>query len=378
MTSTQMPAAVLSAPPLTETPPPAIANPTVFHRPILKRALLALLLAAVLIAAAIYGRHWWTAGRFIESTDDAYVGGNITAIATQASGYVAQVAVADNQVVHAGDLLVQLDDRDYRAALARAEAAVAMQQAVLPNLEATRQVQESVIAQAHAAIRSIAAEIKRTRDDADRAQKLLAASAVSEQVYQLADTDYVRAQADGEKARAALEVAERQLAVIATQKLQAEAALQQAIALRETARLNLGYTHLRAPVDGIVGNRNAQVGAYATAGAQLISLVPLHGLWIDANFKETQIAAMHPGSPAAVTIDSLPGRVFPGHVASIAPATGAKFSVLPPENATGNFTRIVQRLAVRIILDDEGAAALRPGLSVKAEVDTLSSPGAGS
>jgi membrane fusion protein (multidrug efflux system) len=286
--------------------------------------------------------------------------------------------VADNQLVHAGDLLIQLDDRDYRAALARAEAAVAMQQAVLPNLEATRQVQESVIAQAHAAIRSITAEIQRTRDDADRAQKLLAASAVSEQVYQQADTDYVRAQADGEKARAALAVAERQLGVIATQKVQAEAALQQALAQRETARLYLGYTQLRDPIDGIVGNRNAQVGAYVAAGSPLISLVPLHGLWIDANSKETQIAAMHPGSPAEVSIDSLPGRVFRGRVASLAPATGAKFSVLPPENATGNFTRIVQRLAVRIILDDEGAAALRPGLSVQAEVDTQPHHAAGS
>ena len=151
--------------------------------------------------------------------------------------------------------------------------------------------------------------------------------------------------------------------VIATQKQQAQAALDAAIADRDLAQLNLSYTELRAPMDGIVGNRSAQVGAYATVGSQLISLVPARGLWIDANFKENQLARMHPGSPATVKIDLLGGKKFHGHVVSIAPATGAQFSVLPAENATGNFTKIVQRVAVRILLDDENAALgqLRPG-----------------
>jgi len=174
------------------------------------------------------------------------------------------------------------------------------------------------------------------------------------------------------KARAALEAAERQLEVIATQRQQAEAGVQQALAQRESARLNLGYTELRAPIDGIVGNRSAQIGAYATSGAQLISLVPARGLWVDANFKESQLANIHPGSPATVEVDAMPAHPFRGRVASVSPATGAQFSVLPPENATGNFTKIVQRVAVRILLEDGANAPgeLRAGLSVTARVDS--------
>lgn len=380
MISTQLPATVVvSGIPDIDSPAPTPAVPA-SHRSILKRALLLLLVGIASIAAVRAGRQWWTVGRFIENTDDAYVGGNVTTIAPEVSGFIARVAVEDNQLVHTGDLLIQLDERDYRAALAKADATVALQQAALSNLDATRHLQDSVIDQARAEISSVAAEISRTRDDEVRFQKLLATSAVSIQAYQQADTDHKRALAAGEKAQSALNAAQSQLDVIATRKLQAEAALQQAIAARESARLNLSYTELRAPVDGIVGNRSAQVGAYAGAGSQLISLVPVHGLWIDANFKESQIAEMHPGSPATVRIDSIPGRVFQGRVSSIAPATGAQFSVLPPENATGNFTRIVQRLAVRVVIDDQDLTSyqLRPGLSVKAEVDTRSHGKAGS
>jgi membrane fusion protein (multidrug efflux system) len=143
------------------------------------------------------------------------------------------------------------------------------------------------------------------------------------------------------------------------------------MAERDLARLNLGYTDLRAPIDGTVGNRSARAGAYAMVGAQLMSLVPASGLWVDANFKENQLAHLRPGMPATITADVLPGEVFRGHVVSLAPATGAQFSVLPPENATGNFTKIVQRVPVRIVLDGDAAVlgSLRPGLSVTADVD---------
>jgi membrane fusion protein, multidrug efflux system len=159
--------------------------------------------------------------------------------------------------------------------------------------------------------------------------------------------------------------------VIATQKRQAEAALAQTQAERDLARLNLGYTELRAPIDGTVGNRSGRVGAYAPVGAQLMAVVPARGLWIDANFKESQLANMRPGQEATIAADVLPGEVFHGRVASLAPATGAQFSVLPAENATGNFTKIVQRVSVRILLDGEGSTLgrLRPGLSVTAEID---------
>jgi len=335
----------------------------------------ALLVAALLLAgigATVFARHWWTVGRFIETTDDAYVGGDVTVIAPEVSGFISTLAVADNEQVRAGDLLVRLDDRDYRAALAKAEAAVAIQSATLTNLDATHHLQEAIISQAQAEIAATDAETTRARDDQARYRKLVKSGAASAQNSEKADTDYKEAVAAGDKARAALTAAQRTLDVIETQKLQTQAAWQQAVAERDVAKLNLSYTELRAPIDGIVGNRSAQVGAYAQTGAQLISLVPAHGLWIDANFKEDQIAGMHAGSPVTVKVDLIGGRIFHGHVVSIAPATGAQFSVLPPENATGNFTKIVQRIAVRIVLDNEQATSgqLRPGLSVTAKVDT--------
>jgi membrane fusion protein (multidrug efflux system) len=321
-----------------------------------------------------YGHQWWTVGRFIESTDDAYVGGDVTVIAPKVAGFIAEVAVADNQAVHAGDLLVKLDDRDYRAALAKAAAAVAAQEATLANLDATRRLQESMIAQAEAEVAAADAEVARSRFDVMRYSRLASDQYASLQRFQQADADNKKANAAVEKARAALAAAQRRLDVIDTQKQQTRAARDQAIAERDLARLNLGYTELRAPIDGVVGNRSARTGAYATVGAQLISLVPAHGLWVDANFKESQLAHLRAGLPASIEADVLPGRVFLGHVASLAPATGASFSVLPPENATGNFTKIVQRVPVRIQLDD-GASTLgnlRPGLSVTAAVDERS------
>ena len=191
------------------------------------------------------------------------------------------------------------------------------------------------------------------------------------QRFQQAYADHQKALAADARARAALEASQRELDVIDTQKQQTAAALAGAIADRDTAQLNLSYTELRAPIDGTVGNRSARAGAYATVGAQLISLVPSRGLWVDANFKESQLARMRPGMPVTVAADVLPGEAFKGHVASLAPATGAVFSVLPPENATGNFTKIVQRVPVRVALDGDGATLgrLRPGLSVTASVD---------
>ncbi|HMA48275.1 MAG TPA: HlyD family secretion protein [Magnetospirillaceae bacterium] len=327
------------------------------------------LLAA--IGAATFGYHWYSVGRFLESTDDAYVGGDVTVIAPKVPGFIAEVAVTDNQLVHAGDLLVKLDDRDYKAALQRAEAAVAAQTATLANLDASRQLQLSVIAGARAAVSAADAETVRTRDDQARFKVLAADNAASVQVFQKADAEYKEALAAGERARAALEAANRQLDVIAAQKQQAEAALAGADAERETARLNLSYTELRAPVDGYVGNRSGRNGAYATIGAQLLSVVPAQGLWVDANFKESQLAHMRPGQTVTVQADVLPGQTFQGTVTSLAPATGAQFSILPAENATGNFTKIVQRVPVRIALSGDAATLgnLRPGLSVTAEVN---------
>ncbi len=336
-----------------------------------KQLAIAAAVLALSVAAATYGYNWWFVGRFIETTDDAYVGGDVTAIAPHVAGFITKVAVTDNQKVHAGDLLVKLDDRDYRAALAKAEAAVAGQKATLANLAAQHTLQQAVIAEAQAQLTATVAEIERSRQDVDRYRTLAQDHAASLQRSQQADADYQKALAADTKARAALEAAQRQLDVIETQRQQTVAALAAAVADSDTAQLNLGYTELRAPIDGVVGNRSAQTGAYATVGAPLISLVPAHGLWVDANFKENQLAHMHAGQPVTIQADVLSDRTFQGHVASLAPAAGAVFSVLPPENATGNFTKIVQRVPVRILLDGDAAelGVLRPGLSVTADVD---------
>jgi membrane fusion protein (multidrug efflux system) len=349
-----------------------IARPPV-RRPGLSRRQLGPAGAALLlgIGAAWYGQHWWTVGRFVETTDDAYVGGDVTVIAPKVAGLIADVAVTDNQAVQAGDLLVKLDDRDYRTALAKATAAVTAQWATLANLDATRKLQEAVIGEAQAELGATAAEISRSKYDIDRYRDLARDHAASLQRFQQADADYRKALAADAKARAALQAAQGQLDGIDTRKQQAAAALAGALADRDTAKLNVSYTELRAPIDGIVGNRSARTGAYAQAGAQLISLVPSHGLWVDANFKENQLAGVRPGMPVTIAADVLPGEAFHGHVASLAPATGAVFSVLPPENATGNFTKIVQRVPVRVALDGDAATLgrLRPGLSVTASID---------
>jgi membrane fusion protein, multidrug efflux system len=327
---------------------------------------------AVIIAAALYGVQYVTTGQYIESTDDAYVGGNVTGLAPKVNGLIARIAVTDNQYVHAGDLLVQLDDRDYRAALAKAQAQVAGDRASLANLDATTAMQLHLIDQAAAEITAAKAQILLAGSNQNRYRRLAASNAGSEQDAQTADSTNAQAIAAGAKARAAFAAAQAQLAVIATQKQIQQAALAGALADLTTAQLNLGYTQLRAPIDGYIGNRSAQLGAYATIGAQLVSIVPAQGLWVDANFKEDQLAGMHPGQPVTIVADVLPGRKITGHVASLAPATGAIFSILPAENATGNFTKIVQRVPVRILLDGTSGdlGLLRPGLSVTADVNT--------
>lgn len=336
-----------------------------------KRLAIGGLVLAAGVGALFYGYHWYETGRFMEDTDDAYVGGDVTVISPKVAGNITAIAVSDNQVVHAGDVLVRIDNRDYLAALAKAKAAVAAEEAALANVEATRHLQESVIDQAKAGIAATNAETSRARDDQSRYQNLSAKAAVSIQSFQKADADFKQALAGSQKAQANLTAAQRQIDVIATQKQKTEAALAQAVAQRDLAELNLSYTELRAPIDGVIGNRRARLGAYATIGAQLLAVVPAQGLWVDANFKENQLAHIHPGSVVKITADVLPGEIFHGHVASLAPATGAQFSILPAENATGNFTKIVQRVPVRVVLDGEGSklGKLRPGLSVTAEVD---------
>jgi membrane fusion protein (multidrug efflux system) len=337
----------------------------------LKKLLMGATLIAALAGGGLYGKEWWQTGRFLEETDDAYVGADVTVIAPRIAGFIDQVLVTDNQHVRAGDLLVQLDGRDLAAALAKADAAVEAAEAALVNLDASYRLQQSSIAETEAAQVATQAETARARLDYSRYTRLSGSQYVSDQRLQQARADYQRAVAAQDKAGATVEAANRQLAVLETRRKQLAANLDQAVAERDIARLNLSYTEIRAPIDGVIGNRSARDGAYASIGAALLAVVPSEGLWIDANFKENQLAELKPGQKAEIRADVLPGQVFAGHVESVAPATGAEFSVLPPENATGNFTKIVQRVPVRIRLEAAAArlGALRPGLSVTAKVD---------
>ena len=359
----------MDATPNTFDPAPVVAAP---RRKVGRKQAVAVIVGALLVGGAVwYGWSWWTVGRFIETTDDAYVGGDITVIAPQVAGFIERVAVTDNQRVRTGDLLIKLDDRDYRAQLARATAQVAAQEAALANLAAKRLLQQAMIDRAEAGAEAAAAELTRTRDDAARYRKLAQVEYASVQRLQQADADYKKAAAGVREAAAAVDAARREIDVIDTQISQAQADRSEALAAEALAKLNLGYTEIRAPVDGVIGNRSARVGAYASVGAQLLVVVPAHGLWVDANFKENQLGRMRAGQPVTVTADVLPGEAFHGRVASLAPATGAEFSVIPPENATGNFTKIVQRVPVRIQLADgaDALGRLRPGLSVEVAVD---------
>lgn len=354
-------------------PGPVDDTEAVTSKPKVRKTLLRItVLALAIMGGAGYTHHWWNNGRFFEDTDDAYVGADVTVISAKVPGYIAEVAVVDNQFVKAGDVLARIDARDYDAALAKADGAVAAQRARLANLDAVELLQQAIISQAKAQIEARSAEAQRALNDRVRYQTLVNSQAVSVQSAQRVEATWKTAQADRAHAEAGLLAARQQLAVIDTQRQQTRAALAQAEADREQARLNILYTELRAPVDGYVGNRRAKVGAFAASGSQLISVVPAHGLWVDANFKEDQLAHMQVGQTVSVTADILPGRTFHGRIESIAPATGAQFSMLPPENATGNFTKIVQRVPVRVRLEGSDAdfGALRPGLSVVAEVDT--------
>jgi len=336
------------------------------------RLSLAGLALAAGLATAWYGYDWWRLGRFVETTDDAYAGGNITAISPHVSGFIDRILVADNQEVRSGQVLIRLDPRDFRAALDRANAVVGQRQAGLASLEAKDLLQQSVIRQAEADLAAKTAQATFAQEDEIRYRRLAESSVGSRQNAEKAWAADQAAQSAATAAKAGLAAARQQLAVLETEIAEARAAVAQAEAEVETARLNLGYTEIRSPIDGFMGNRAAQVGAYVSSGAYLLTVIPAHRLWVDANFKEDQLARMKPGERATVVADVLPDHVFHGHVESLAPGTGAIFSVIPPENATGNFTKIVQRVPVRIALDpgDPLLGEIRPGLSTTVSVDT--------
>jgi len=338
----------------------------------LKRILMASVGTVVLAGAGAYGWYWFETGRFLESTNDAYVQADYTTIAPKVSGYIAEVAVEDNQAVKAGQMLARIDDRDYRTALAQAKADVESANADIHNIDAQLLEQQSVIAQAEAAIVAGEAGVKFAKDDADRFQKLTAGKITSVQDAQRAQTIFQQQSAQLQSDRAALTAAHQRVDVLNTARAKAVTQVTRLQAVEQQAELNLSYTTITAPIDGTVGARSLRVGQYVQAGTQLMAVVPLHAVYVVANYKETQLTNVQPGQPVEIEVDAFPGHTVKGHVDSLSPASGLEFALLPPDNATGNFTKIVQRIPVKIALEANDALAgkLRAGMSVEPVIDT--------
>ena len=345
----------------------------------LRRKLVRLSLAGLLLGGvALGGSWWWSVGRFLEQTENAYVQGDVAMLAFRVDGNVGAIRVADNQRVVRGDVLLELDPALYRARVAQAEASLADATGAIATLAEQLALQAAQVTVNQALLAQAGAEQARASADARRYQGLAAQGWSSRQTEERARADGLKAAAAIGSAEAQLAAARQQMVVLQAQARQAEARRDQAAATLRLAQIDLEQTVLRAPFDGIVGNRAAQLGQYVRPGQNLIAVAPPpERQWVVANFKETQLARFRPGMPVRVTVDALDGLELHGRIDSLAPATGSLFSLLPPENATGNFTKIVQRVPVRVALDAADAARLallRPGLSVVAEADTRDDP----
>jgi membrane fusion protein, multidrug efflux system len=355
---------------------PGSAPPADWQERARMRRLRPLLFAGVAITAlagaADFGWRYWTTGRFEIATDNAYVKADSTTIAPKISGYISAVLVGDNEMVRAGQVLARVDDRDFKVSLAQAGAQVEAAQANIVNKQAALAAQFSAIDAAKATLEADKADETFAEQNNERYAQLAKSGYGSVQNAQLATSRIGVARAAVTRDTAALAAAVRQLDVIKAELAQAQAALDGAKAAQEQAALNLSYTVLVAPVDGVIGNRSLRIGQYVQAGTQLMAVVPTGAAYIVANYKETQLAHVQAGQTVTVEVDTYPGRVFQGHVDSLSPASGQEFALLPPDNATGNFTKVVQRIPVKIVLDQTGAlpVTLRPGMSVYPTIDT--------
>jgi len=361
---------------VSQAPLPAADAPAPQTRRSRKRALLATAALALLAGAGYFGYGWWTTGRFLEETDDAYVQADMVAMSSRVAGQVAEVPVMDNQRVRKGDVLARLDDRDLQAAQAQARADVAAAEADIQSLQAQLRLQDSTVAAADADIASADASAAYAKFEFTRYTDLVRTGTGSLQRAQQADADIKGRDAAAARARATAEGARQQVTVLHAQLGRAEAALLRARAVADQAALNLSYATITAPVDGAVGDRTVRAGQYVQPATRLLNVVPMDaGLYVIANFKETQLARMGVGEAVRLDVDMLGGEPLLGTVDSLAPGSGSTFALLPPENATGNFTKIVQRVPVRIRLaPDARLPQLRPGLSITASVDTRTAP----
>jgi membrane fusion protein (multidrug efflux system) len=357
-----------------QTPEPTLPPPAT-HKSRLRRFLMAGAALAVLSAAVWYGWDYWTVGRFQVSTDDAYVKADTTVIAPKVSGYLREVLVGDNESVVAGQVLARIDERDFQVALDQAKADVAAARAAIASKQAQLDTQRTVIDAARATLDVDTATATFAEQENKRYTDLATSGYGSVQNAQQAQSHIAGARASTARDTANLASAVKQVELLKAEINQANAALARTEATQGQAELNLGYTTITAPIDGVVGNRTLRVGQYVQAGTQLMAVVPTAAAYVVANFKETQLTDVRKGQAVEIDVDMFPGRPVHGHVDSLAPASGQEFALLPPDNATGNFTKVVQRIPVKITLDRDNAAIdLRPGMSVTPTIETRPRP----
>jgi membrane fusion protein, multidrug efflux system len=351
---------------------PALPGVAAIQKRRRRRGVVTFVAAVMLILAVAGGLHYWRYARFIISTDDAYAQADSTILASRVSGYVSVVQVQDDEHVKAGQILARIDDRDYCATLDQARADVQAAKAAETNLEAQLVQQDALIARARASVAASQAALDLARIDRARAEKMAGIGFGSQQQSQQADAHAREQVADLQRDRAALTTAEREVDVLRAKLGQAHALSERSQAVERRAELDVEYTTIIAPIDGTVGARSLRVGQYVQAGTQLLAIVPLRDVYIIANFKETQLTHARTGQHVRLRVDTFPGVDLRGYVDNLAPATGLEFSLLPPDNATGNFTKIVQRVPVKIRLDASQPllGQLRPGMSVEAYIDT--------
>ncbi|AKH42610.1 membrane fusion protein (multidrug efflux system) [Altererythrobacter atlanticus] len=331
----------------------------------------------ILILLGLWFVRYWTVGRYLESTDDAYVQADAVVVSPKIGGYVEEIMVAENQQVEAGDPLFRIDARDYRSRVAQAQAQIDMAEANAAGLRAQIAEQRAAVDRATAQLASARSELKLARDEVRRYTPLAESGAESRQTLATRQTDLERAEAAVAAARAELDSARRRVASLEAQVGQARAQAEGGEAQREAANVDLGSTTVQASISGRIGNKTVQLGQFVQPGTRTMSIVPTQQLYVTANFKETQLGLMRVGQPVTLEVDAFSGVEIEGRVESFAPGTGAQFSLLPPENATGNFTKIVQRVPVRISIDatPEILARLVPGMSVEVTVNTRSAAG---
>ncbi|HEY4143337.1 MAG TPA: HlyD family secretion protein [Pseudolabrys sp.] len=336
-----------------------------------KRVLMGVALA-VLAGVGWTGFNYAVAGRYMVSTDDAYVKADATTLAAKVAGYVSAIDVNDNTYVHTGDVIARIDDGDYKLAVNAARDKVATQQATVARIGRQIEAQQALVTQAEAQLVSSQAQAKRASLELDRQQKLAGNAYASQQTLEAAQANRDQTEASVAASKASVAAALANVDVLKAQQTEAARTVDELKTAQAKAERDQSFTEIRAPIDGVIGNRAVKTGDFVQTGQRIASVVPLDDVYIDANFKETQLSRLQPGQPVAVDVDAIPGHEIKGEVLSVSPASGSTFSLLPPDNATGNFTKIVQRIAVRIQVPANVAARrqLRPGMSVVVNVNT--------